>query len=890
MKREKRITYQAGITTSPSDFLCQDGELAECINLTTDGEELKVVSNLSVKESRYKKRLIFVHRMPNGKEQYIYEEGEELFTVLPDGFLQIESSNHKLSVNANQIRAIGNILSVVLDGAPRHFLWEGDYYKMVGNMPSLEIRPELTKPSTPYMTAQADGSGTIYNINDIRMAVGKGDEYKTLMTGLYAETLTKIHQAKGFAKPFFVRAALELQDGTYTMISNPVLMWPTIRGCTVFSTSTHNYYITCQTAYSNLIITQKEDYSGYSDMVKDVVIFISDGIDVYDTVSKQSNGVDCKNSINGNTYNIGKGVVKNSNGRMLMYNYVENSEKDVYYAKVLKEREQQEIVSDIVGTSIFYKLCSIGLKPVINMRVADKIDTHTLENLVNRTRLNVDDYYSRCPMTANFLFDYNSRLNMSGVKRGFFEGFHCFMPIAIDYDNEVYDYKIFVRIKTAEGKKTVKTTISNTTDLIKPYFYYPDSRADRVTVWKIAKYETEYSVVLNTDLKECNGLNGAYFFDEDWVTTQDSYGSYNDGKTALRDDDAVGTTPESLGSQLLQSSPNNPFTFPSTGYIQVGKGDIIGMASVTMALSQEQFGRTDLIVFTDAGIWGLQVDNTGIYSEVHPLSREVALVDNPCIVQTDNAVFFASKKGLMVIDENGRVACVSERLNGKIFYTSLIRELREETLDAAIGGDSDMWAWTVGACNDASSFRTFLIQPHVFMAYDYQESRLLIINGGDQLNYCWVYSLKDGTFSKMTLERCIIGGVNAYPDFLLQDVNMNVYSLYDKKPEEDVTDRRRAFLLTRPMKLSGPLTVTSLRELVNVGVWDESSGSTVKTEVFVSDNLRNWYLSGSRFGAAAKYFRLALFIEMLPSERLSGTIIMEEERRTENLRVDNISR
>ena len=41
MEQEHRLTYKAGITRTPSDFLCSDGELAECINLATDTEELK---------------------------------------------------------------------------------------------------------------------------------------------------------------------------------------------------------------------------------------------------------------------------------------------------------------------------------------------------------------------------------------------------------------------------------------------------------------------------------------------------------------------------------------------------------------------------------------------------------------------------------------------------------------------------------------------------------------------------------------------------------------------------------------------------------------------------------------------------------------------------------
>ena len=88
------------------------------------------------------------------------------------------------------------------------------------------------------------------------------------------------------------------------------------------------------------------------------------------------------------------------------------------------------------------------------------------------------------------------------------------------------------------------------------------------------------------------------------------------------------------------------------------------------------------------------------------------------------------------------------------------------------------------------------------------------------------------------------------------------------------------------MKLSGPVSVKSLRELVNVGFWSKKNGSQVKTQVYVSDNLEDWYKMGSRFGAAAKYFRIALYIEMKPTERLSGTILFDQERRDGNVRVN----
>jgi hypothetical protein len=135
--------------------------------------------------------------------------------------------------------------------------------------------------------------------------------------------------------------------------------------------------------------------------------------------------------------------------------------------------------------------------------------------------------------------------------------------------------------------------------------------------------------------------------------------------------------------------------------------------------------------------------------------------------------------------------------------------------------------------------------------------------------------------------------VNNYPDYLLQATATlqdrgKLYSFYEKPREEGITTRQLAFMLTRPMKLDGPVTVSSLRQLKNVGMW--SNGTTlnpvkpVQSQLYLSDDMEHWYKDDSRMGAAAKYYRLALFINMLPSERLSGTIITTQPRRTNNFR------
>ena len=40
MKEQVLLSYKKGITRTPSDLLCEDGDLAECVNLEVRNEEL----------------------------------------------------------------------------------------------------------------------------------------------------------------------------------------------------------------------------------------------------------------------------------------------------------------------------------------------------------------------------------------------------------------------------------------------------------------------------------------------------------------------------------------------------------------------------------------------------------------------------------------------------------------------------------------------------------------------------------------------------------------------------------------------------------------------------------------------------------------------------------
>lgn len=909
-KTEHRISYKAGITRTPSDFLCEDGELAECINLTTDNEELKVVPQPEVMfDGAAKNPLIYVHEGSNYKNYITLADKALAFFDAAGNTGSIDT----MSTTARPlITHIGNIL-VVSDGdRMQYYLWKPDTksYKSLGNKipePVIEFAMVYGNWGTPNRSAYNCGySGDVGDCLEFYAMpnphadyawhaprVKNQGQYNDLVIGLYTKSLNGLAENKLFTEPFVIRYALELYDGSYTYLSAPIMMFPHITGncyADYYEGSLRMNVYGLQLAFKATF-----NYSEWSDIVKGVTVFASDGVNLYDLGTDQdprpgygslytSDGTPTGAKWQDGIMGTGGGGGYNINTHTTSARtYTEHSMK--YYSSVistnrsfvergfweflpLNSRSYQEILDDMQSASVFYKLFEAGIKGNDKWESSKSyIKSHVLDNLTTQDQLNTDDYYSRCPLVPQFLMSYNSRLHLAGVSRGFFDGYETFLP----FDNNAgYGYDVYVYIKTPSGTRVVKKSYT-TYEKMGIYFFYPDPRAYQAIIFIAGAW------LCTLELKEHPSLNGAYYFrlpTEDDATEQT--GTLGNGiPTQAECDAAVNETAEPLSNQIFTSEVNNPFVFTYKGNKTIGTGNIVALATLTTAISQGQFGQHPVIVFSTDGIWAMEVTKEGYLNPAQPMSREVCINANT-ILETDGAVFFASKKGLMIIVGNQRsleVKCVSGQMNGKAFSTATITAISE----------SNDWSSLITSCADTRGFLQFIRDSSCFLAYDYIDNRILIIN--PSYTYSYLFSMVDGSVSKMVIPSGAVRAVRSYPDYLLQSSDGKVWSLYGKKDETELSARQQAFLLTRPMKMSGPVTVKSLRELVNVGYWDKKAGSSVKTLVFVSDNLVDWYDMESRFGAAAKYFRVALYINMLPTERLSGTIYWDQERRDENARV-----
>lgn len=866
MEEEHRITYRAGITRNPSDFLCADGELAECINLTTDNEEIKpmVQPEEYITTSTHNLGMpiiLYIHKF-NNRERYIgYLSNNQMVWAIKANSTLINFTNLGIVYDSTvRVTAIGKTLIISKQNQPiKYLLWKNNntYSDAIDNLPQIKISADLKLRGTVSNTGNM---GDFFGENHYmgRLSEHHQEEYNDLVIGLYSQNEKKIQEKKCFSKPFFVCAALEMYDGSYTKITQPILL-PVVVTNNVYASfwlldsgnyQTYARALKVVSAYAELAIKQETDFSVYDDIVKDVVLFATDGISLYDTAGDQ----------NFSRIPQGDALIDGIIDHHIVTVSREAPSTSEYqeYIYAVNRRPRREVEEDVKGASIFYRICSLGKTPRDMYPVTGLINSYTLVNLLQQERLESTDYYSNSDMYAEMLYAYNSRLNIAGVERSIFSGFDFFMP----FGTTTSGCTIKVEIETDSGNKVAVLENVSIPDKTGFWFFYPDSRAKKVVISGAVNFAHK--------LEEHPGLNGACCFL--------GFPRYNTD-TPTSDSSTITVTdssPELLANYIIQSEVNNPWVFKAEGYFKVGTGKILAMSTITQALSQGQFGQYPLLVFSENGIWALSVGSEGYYVAIYPMSRDVCI--NPSsILQTDGAVFFVSKKGLMVIAGN-EVRCVSERMNGATFNTATL---------TGIAANTD-WEDAVEACQGANSFLDFIRSEKCFMAYDYVDSRIHIINSDYSFSY--VFNIADGTISKTILPAAMTNAVNNYPDYLIQGVtsdnHQRVYSFYEKKREEEVTGRQIGFLLTRPMKLSGPTAKASLRQLMHVGMWNKGTASNplscVKTEIWLSDDLQTWYSDISRFGTAAKYYRLALYIKMLPTERLSGTILTEQSRRTKN--------
>lgn len=876
MKEQKIISYAKGITHSPSDMICGDGELEECVNLEVKSEELvpmempvKLPFSLGTEE-----KLLLVHNTKSADKHYVVYrntssfQGIKIFKVSEN-----QPSYFGLGVACGEVKSIqslGNTIVAYTSDSVHYILYSGGNYKYIGSK-----IPEVNLSFT--LKGQFEVSD-IFTIKTPNHEMGKTDEYGA---GVCSQLIPEVNKfieehstSKGlFMYPFFVRYALRLYDGTHTHQSAPVLLLPSTNVAPFAMSYSFDQFPSgkdVKVQIGSFIAKLKasveyvsDKLENWSDIIKGVDIFVSRQISTYD-----QNGTKFGSALLNNSKFIGEYNDKSTsiwNARAEIGNHIklEQGENESLFNWNLPVREAEEVTTEIVNTSLFYKYATLGVNE-LNVNSVKELSGSFDEMGLGETLK--DDYMTHDTLIPENSFVYNGRLNISNVERKLFEGFRleCMASLVksdptdgYSYDDLAMDtYEVYTYIKSSEGNDIiVKSPFSGYGGLYGSFLFYPDTDAYKMVI--VNQSKTSYAEL---SLTEHPMLNGAYaFLGFKGIT-------YASGSKVIKPTDNT----DKQMNKLYVSNVNNPFHFPLEGIYTIGSDRIIGVGAVTRPISQGQFGEFPLIAFCSDGNYAMRVDEQGYYTSISPVQEDLVLGSDK-ITTMEDSLAVITKRGVM-LTTGGEMTKLAIQMDGGVMDTSTLTDFKTKV--------TELETLVTGA-QDTTGFLSYVYGSR--MAFDYASNRLLIYH--PDKTYSYFYHFEGGSVSKMVLNggKKIVTSVIDYPDTILQDEEGGLYSLYDKNDVSTITDRQYGVALTRPLKFGAAMGMKAIRQVMHLSS-NCGNGSFVKYILYGSNDNVNYGKVSSRFGKPYKYYRVAVYTSLLPKESLSGSALTIEERRTHKLR------
>ena len=891
----KDIKY-LGYTAQPSEYECPDGQLVTSLNLISEDNQIKPILQpkpITIGLSPAQK-VEYIHQTSSYKHYILLEGAHVSWIDSPNGSeLQLPMPLATLAgLEIYQFSSIGNTLIVLCSDGMHYFLWKGDnagYIDLGTSMPecslSFGLQAEM-KRSDEFDISFDISKDDIYSEFDDTQKTIISDQVLAKINKFIAEESTATGK---FLFPFFVRYAYRLYDGSLTRHSSPILMicssdttprvfWYNLHGQ---GNSYTKATLRVVAPLHNLDYALKSDLDtlkNWSDIIKSVDVFISAPIYTYD-----QNG-ECEKFINGSDVSSSFSVCKHTNqaadistyplryqlntfGKLYAFTFTpENLTQRPGGVLVTPKRSADTVKEDIRNCSQFYILHSIRIDELQTERTLIPIKEDYLQSLVTREVM-TDDYDSHDKIIPRQAFPYNSRLNISGIKKQLFKGFDGFSLFNYS-DGFVYNWgdrvpthlDRTIRIMVAvyikqDGRDIVVYGDHGLCGYYAPmlFFYYPNVNAYKAEFIRFDVVEMPHIVV---SLEPHAFLNGAFYF-----------GGWQDAPEIIKASPPKSSDAEctiDVLNKIYTSEVNNPYIFPLLGINTVGTGRIKAISTAAKALSQGQFGQFPLYAFTDEGVWALEVSSTGSYSARQPITRDVIL-DNTPPLQMDSAVLFATDRGIMLIS-GSQTQCITEVINSKEPF-DVLQLPGMSKLHSMLGHEAD-------TCLPTAPFLEFISK--CGMLYDYVHQRVIVYN--PNYTYAYVYSLKSKEWGMM--HSTIEADINAYPEALAVD---HAGALLNFSSMDG--DETPGLLVSRPLKLDAPDVLKTMDTVIQRGHFKKGH---VQSVLYGSRDLYNWhliwsskdhYLRGFR-GSPYKYFRIALFCDLSQNESIYGASLQFTPRLT----------
>lgn len=905
----------AGLTNSPSDYDCQDGELATCLNLINEDGALRpihqpVVAEPNITLPNDSCSIRYVHNVTHANKNHSHYI-VNCTNSSPYSWYWTEKGGdgtpHELNLGnfkVNSVTAIGNIICFVGDKNILYAFWNKDSYNIF-NKNAFNYTFSVTNTSGVEVDAIAqlgdDFQGCFWtssfgsqDYDNLIFEGTKPNGTKTIWNAIDS-MINKAMSENGntyFKYLVFGVVALRLYDGTYSNISNLFVLCPkeSLNNSFYYNAdketikNTEYYKFVRASGYIHRHrINVQLDLTGIEDFVQGVDVFLTKGTDFL----YLDKGYDATSTETVNNLKKRKGTITFE--RLKKSSLYREFDNLTFYHSVYITKEDLGKDIDLLnvqGTEESLSLADMGRTSIggsCAIAYNNRLHLANIQNYIN-------DIFSPNPI-------YKFELNSSGTsfpveKINTILGNYIDVPLTDEgwYDLEKQSSDTAEVIAIIDNKYYYKATVQYP---LNPIFVVPfqDAKSVKLYIKHKGKLMDEIGFRnINLHQSETFGMsyyifnaeNGIFSFMQKYelsnnggVLTRRQGDTFTSTSSNFYDEasqkcDSDGAKIEQLASLIKVSEAENPLVFPAKNSVQVGSSVISALAANTRPISEGQFGEAPLYAFTDEGVWVLMLGGEGTYVARQPANREIC--SNPDgILQIDDAVLYPTSRGIMM--QQGRNSiCITDQLDG---YPFNFMEMK--------------YAKQIIATNKTESgeisyirFKDYLKSAD--MIYDYYNNRIIVFNPNQA--YAYVYSLK----SKMwgTMKNVFNKRVNIYPESYATNKEGKILNVYVEEPFSSTP----YFLCSRPLTISDKEVYKTIFTCIARGYFRNETNGKCAMVLYGSNNLFDWYLIKTSIneylrgmaGSPYKYFRVALIGNLATNESISGLSAEFQERLQNKLR------
>ena len=904
-----------GLTNSPSDYDCQDGELATCLNLINEDGALHpihqpVVAEPNITLPNDSCSIRYVHNVTHENKNHSHYI-VNCTNSSPYSWYWTEKGGdgtpHELNLGdfkVNSVTAIGNIICFVGDKNILYAFWNKGSYNIF-NKNAFNYTFSVTNTSGVEVDAIAqlgdDFQGCFWtssfgsqDYDNLIFEGTKPNGTKTIWNAIDS-MINKAMSENGntyFKYLVFGVVALRLYDGTYSNISNLFVL------CQKESLNNSFYYNADKetiknTEYYKFVrasgyihrhrINVQLDLTGIEDFVQGVDVFLTKGTDFL----YLDKGYDATSTETVNNLKKRKGTITFE--RLKKSSLYREFDNLTFYHSVYITKEDLGKDIDLLnvqGTEEPLSLADMGRTSIggsCAIAYNNRLHLANIQNYIN-------DIFSPNPI-------YKFELNSSGTsfpveKINTILGNYMDVPLTDEgwYDLEKQSSDTAEVIAIIDNKYYYKATVQYP---LNPIFVVPfqDAKSVKLYIKHKGKLMDEIGFRnINLHQSETFGMsyyifnaeNGIFSFMQKYelsnnggVLTRRQGDTFTSTSSNFYDEasqkcDSDGAKIEQLASLIKVSEAENPLVFPAKNSVQVGSSIILALAANTRPISEGQFGEAPLYAFTDEGVWVLMLSGEGTYVARQPANREICSNPNG-ILQIDDAVLYPTNRGIMM--QQGRNSiCITDQLDG---YPFNFMEMK--------------YAKQIIATNETESgeisyirFKDYLKSAD--MIYDYYNNRIIVFNPNQA--YAYVYSLKSKMWGAM--KNVFNKRVNIYPESYATNKDGKILNVYVEEPFSSTP----YFLCSRPLTISDKEVYKTIFTCIARGYFRKETNGKCAMVLYGSNNLFDWYLIKTSIneylrgmaGSPYKYFRIALIGNLATNESISGISAEFQERLQNKLR------